>query len=127
MALYRGFSTVNRVKKYKVTDFDLVKQDLLNHFSIRKGEKLMNPDFGTIIWNVLFEPLTDDIRQIVINDVKTIAAYDPRLSVENVVVSQKDFGLQIELDIRMVTSNQLSNMVLKFDGNTQQLSELAQQ
>ena len=48
---YKGFSTNNRSKKFRVTDFELVKQDLINHFNIRKGEKLMNPNFGTIIWN----------------------------------------------------------------------------
>ncbi len=59
MALYNGFSTLNGSKKFKLTDFELVKQDLQNHFGIRKGEKLMNPEFGTIIWDLLFEPLNE--------------------------------------------------------------------
>ena len=46
---YKGFSTVGRNQKFRLTDFDLVKQDLINHFNIRKGEKLMNPNFGTVI------------------------------------------------------------------------------
>ena len=43
MATYTGFSTYNRLRKFRLTDFDLVRQDLFNHFSIRRGEKLMNP------------------------------------------------------------------------------------
>jgi len=43
MARYNGFSTYNRSKHFRLTDFDLVRQDLMNHFNTRKGEKLMNP------------------------------------------------------------------------------------
>ena len=65
MITYRGFSTNLNAKKYSVTDFVLAKQDLINYFNIRKGEKLMNPEFGTIIWDMLFEPLTEDTQQII--------------------------------------------------------------
>ena len=63
---YKGFSTIDQTKKFRLTDFELVKQDLLNHFSIRKGEKLMNPNFGSIIWNMLFEPLTADVKSTIV-------------------------------------------------------------
>ena len=36
MTTYSGFSTCNRTRKFKVTDFALIKQDLINHFYIRK-------------------------------------------------------------------------------------------
>ena len=39
--LYKGFSTVNRYKKFRVTDIDLIKQDLINHFNIKKSEKVL--------------------------------------------------------------------------------------
>ena len=81
--MYRGFSTVGRNKKYRLTDFELIKQDLINHFYIRKGEKLMNPNFGTIIWNVIHEPLTEDLKSVIISDIKSIAEYDPRISIDN--------------------------------------------
>jgi len=61
--IYRGFSTLNRRNNFRVSDYDLVRQDLFNHFNIRKGEKLMNPNFGTIIWNMLFDPLTSETKK----------------------------------------------------------------
>ena len=73
---YKGFSTVGRDKKFRLTDFELVKQDLMNHFQIRKGEKLMNPNFGTIIWNVLYDPFTESLRSAIAADVKAIASYE---------------------------------------------------
>ena len=59
---YRGFTTINVAKKFRLVDFDLVKQDLINHFNIKKGEKLMQPNFGSIIWNCLYEPLTPEVK-----------------------------------------------------------------
>ena len=114
--MYKGFSTVGRTKKYRLTDQDLIKQDLVNHFYIRKGEKLMNPNFGTIIWNVLFEPMTDDLKAVIIADIKQVASYDPRLSIDNVVVTEFEQGIQVELQLRFVESNQINMMNLKFDG-----------
>jgi phage baseplate assembly protein W len=119
---YKGFSTNNRSKKFRVTDFELVKQDLINHFNIRKGEKLMNPNFGTIIWNTLFEPLTQETRNIIVDDIKKIAAYDPRLSIDNVTITEKDFGIQVELDLSYSSTNQSSTMQLNFDKNSQTIS-----
>jgi phage baseplate assembly protein W len=114
--MYKGFSTVGRTKKYRLTDHDLIKQDLVNHFYIRKGEKLMNPNFGTIIWNVLFEPMTDDLKAVIIADIKQVASYDPRLSIDNVVVTEFEQGIQVELQLRDVESNQINVMNLRFDG-----------
>jgi phage baseplate assembly protein W len=120
--MYRGFSTVGRDKKYRLTDFDLVKQDVINHFYIRKGEKLMNPTFGTIIWNVLHEPLTDDLKSVIISDIKSIANYDPRVSFDNIVITEYEQGIQIELQLRYVQTNQSNLLSLQFNNQTNLLS-----
>ena len=119
---YKGFSTIGQTGKFRLTDFDLVKQDIINNFQIRKGEKLMNPDFGTIIWNVIHEPLTEDLKAVIISDIKTIAAYDPRVSIDNVVVTEFSQGIQVELQLRYVQTNQVNVMELQFDNETSTLS-----
>jgi phage baseplate assembly protein W len=120
--MYRGFSTVGRTRKFRLTDFELVKQDLINHFYIRKGEKLMNPDFGTIIWNVVHEPLTEDLKSVIVTDIKAIASYDPRLSIDNVVVTEYDQGIQVELQLRYVQTNQTNLLNLQFDNQNNTLT-----
>ena len=120
--MYKGFSTVGRNKKYRLTDFELVKQDLINHFYIRKGEKLMNPNFGTIIWNVLYEPMTDDLKSVITSDIKAIAQYDPRISMDNVVITEYERGIQIELQLRYVQTNQTNLLNLKFDNQNNTLT-----
>jgi phage baseplate assembly protein W len=120
--IYKGFSTVGRTKNYRLTDFDLVKQDILNHFYIRKGEKLMNPKFGTIIWNVLHEPFTDDLKSVIQEDIKSIATYDPRVSFDNIVVTEYDQGIQILLELRYLQTDQSSLMNLQFDNSNKTLT-----
>ena len=80
---YKGFSTVNKVKKFSLVDFELVKQDLINHFSVKKGEKLMNPDFGSIIWSSLYEPLTEDVKATIVDDVFASVAFEVTVNVED--------------------------------------------
>ena len=84
---YKGFSTLGSSKNFRLTDFDLIKQDIFNHFNIRKGEKLMRPNFGTIIWNVLHEPFTEDLKSVITQDIRAIAGYDPRVIFDNIIVT----------------------------------------
>ena len=121
--LYRGFSTVNRNKKFRVADVDLVKQDLLNHFSIRKGEKVMQPNFGTVIWSLLFEPLNEQLNQLIIDDVRRIVGYDPRIGLKNINITGQDYGIQIELDLVFLPTNQATTLSLQFDTNSNSLTK----
>lgn len=124
MPIYKGFSTYNRNRKFKLVDFELVKQDLFNNFNIKKGEKLMNPDFGTIIWSLLFEPFTDAVKDQIINDIKKIAAYDPRVAIDRVTVTQYQYGIQIQLELRYLSTNQVSTLILQFDRNANALFQV---
>jgi phage baseplate assembly protein W len=115
---YKGFSTVNPDQTgFNLYDFNLIKQDIINHFHIRQGELLSNPTFGTIIWDVLYEPLTEQLKQIIIDNVTEIINYDPRISVRSVTVDQYESGLQIEAEILFLTYNIVESMRLTFDQN----------
>lgn len=119
---YKGFSTIDQTKKFRLTDIDLVKRDLLNHFSIRKGEKLMNPNFGSIIWNMLFEPLTADVKSTIVEDVRRIVTYDPRLQVEQVLINELEQGIQIQIDLIFLPGNFASSLRLDFNSSTNSLT-----
>jgi phage baseplate assembly protein W len=122
MSIYRGFSTVGQSKKFRATDSALIKQDLINHFNIRKGEKLMNPNFGTIVWGLLFEPMTNDVKQAVVQDISQIVGYDPRVNVNDVTVNELDHGLQILVNLTYVNNNQSDVLLMNFNKQSQQLS-----
>jgi len=113
---YKGFSTITpSTNNFSVYDYALIKQDLINHFHIRQGERLENPTFGTIIWDVLFEPLTDQLISLITQDVQNIINYDPRLVAEQVIVTTYDQGLQIDCSLRYLPYNITESLQLKFD------------
>jgi len=114
---YKGFSSNASSKNYKLYDIDIVKQDIINHFYIRKGEKLENPEFGTVIWDVLFEPFTDDVQNIIAKDVEAIINYDPRIAVNEVQIDSTDQGIRIQADITYIPFNINERMTLNFDRN----------
>lgn len=122
--IYKGFSTVGQNKKFRMTDFALIKQDIINHFHIRKGEKLMNPSFGTIIWNILHEPFTEDLKTVITNDIKAIAGYDPRVSFDNIVVTEFEQGIQILLQLRYLQTDESSMLNLQFNSKNKSLTAI---
>lgn len=124
---YRGMSSVDRHKKFRVTDFALVKQDLINHFRIRRGEKLMQPKFGTRIWDLIFEPMTAAVNQAIVDDVKRIVQYDPRVAVQNIIITEREYGLQIELDLVFIQTNQSDVLYLQFDKDSLSLTQMIAQ
>jgi phage baseplate assembly protein W len=112
---YKGFSTIDQYKKFRLTDLDLIKRDLLNHFAIKKGEKLMNSEFGSIIWNIMFEPLTDDVKALIVEDIQRVITYDPRIRVDNILVDQFDYGLQIQIELTFLPDNLSDVLALQFN------------
>lgn len=113
---YKGFSTVNtNTENFHLYDFELIQQDIVNHFHVRQGERLMQPLFGTIIWDLLFEPLTEDLKQLITQNVSDIINYDPRVVADNVVVSAYESGIQIECMLKYMPYNITQSMQLKFD------------
>jgi phage baseplate assembly protein W len=136
MALYKGFSTKtfnysgpttivglsdNNFGPYSLTDKNLIIMDLINHFNIRKGEKLMNPNYGCLIWDRLFEPLTPALKDAMVQDVTEIIQADPRIDVlQRVQLSQSTDGIGILLsaDIIIKNTNELVSLNLAFDGTS---------
>lgn len=123
--IYRGFNTVdNNFGSARTEDEELIKRDLLNHFMIRKGEKLMNPEFGSEIWTFIFDPFTEDTKQSIIDDVTAVVNNDPRTQVQKLDVTEFMFGIQIAIELLFVQTNQSSNLLLKFNKDTNQLEVL---
>ena len=120
---YRGLSTVNPDNlSYTLYDIGLIKQDLLNHFHIRQGEKLSDPTFGTIVWELLFDPLTPVLRDLIVQNVNDIIQTDPRVKVDSVIIDEYESGIQIECNLIYLPYNIRESMQLNFDKNAGFLS-----
>ncbi len=112
---FKGFSSRSERTNFKLYDFELIKQDLMNRLSVRKGERVENPAFGTIIYDALFEPLTEATRQLIIDDVTEQLNADPRLATNEIIVEEYEHGIAIQASLTYVPYNITEKLVFKFD------------
>ena len=115
---FKGFSSRAEQKNFKLYDFEAAKQDLINRLSIRKGERVENPEFGTIIYDALFEPFTDALKDDILEDITANLNADPRISTEEILVSEADKGIAIQATITYVPLNITEKLRFNFDENS---------
>ena len=112
MTTFIGFNTQNQYKKFTLTDFELIKRDLLNAFNIRQGQLPGRPEYGTVLWAYLFENQVEAVQQGIQNEVQRVASGDPRVFISNVNVYPQQNGMLIELEIQVSgnTNTELLNV-----------------
>ena len=114
---FKGFSSRAENQNFKLYDFECAKQDLINRLSIRKGERVENPEFGTIIYDAIFEPFTEALKESIIEDITRNLNADPRLSTQDIRVTEADHGIAIQATITYVPLNITETMRFDFDEN----------
>ena len=122
MARFKGFSTINKYKKFTLTDNELIKRDLLNALTIREGELPGRPSFGTRLWNFIFEPNTPDILRQITAELERTATYDPRININDVIVTTDPSGVILELVVTFVPNLNPEVLQIKFNEESQTAS-----
>jgi phage baseplate assembly protein W len=113
---YTGFSSIDPTNSgSRLCDFELIKQDILNHFNTRKGERVMNPRFGSIIWDLLMEPLSDETRDALNQDIIEICNSDPRVVPTQLDLTEYENGYILDITLVLKGTDQSTNMRLTFD------------
>ena len=117
---FKGFSSRADKQNFKIYDFECAKHDLINRLSVRKGERVENPEFGTIIYDCLFEPFTDSLKDQITEDITANLNADPRLATEEIQVMEVDHGIAIQATIRYIPLDITEKLQFKFDENSLQ-------
>ena len=115
---FKGFSSRADKRNFKLYDFEVAKQDLINRLSIRKGERVENPEFGTIIYDAIFEPFTEALKDAIVEDITANLNADPRISTEEILVTEADKGIAIQATITYVPLNITEKLRFNFDENS---------
>ena len=115
---FKGFSSRADKKNFKLYDFEVAKQDLINRLSVRKGERVENPEFGTIIYDAIFEPFTEQLKDAIVDDITANLNADPRISTEEILVTEADKGIAIQATITYVPLNITEKLRFNFDENS---------
>ena len=118
--IYRGFSSNNpNARNGVLYDVDLIKQDIHNHFMTAKGERVMLPEFGSVIWNYIYDPLDEQTKEAIRLDAEDIIGQDPRVQLEDVDVQCFELGIIVDLNLMFLPQNVSEQMAIEFNINTQ--------
>jgi phage baseplate assembly protein W len=117
--VFVGYSSVDTsIKQTQYTDLDLIKRDLINHFYTRKGERVMMPTFGSIIWDMIFEPMTADNVTLIVDDSTNIVQQDTRVNLQSINLVEYDHGIQLQMNIYYQPLDIVEAFSLDFDRRT---------
>ena len=91
-----GFNTVGQPSPpYSLTNIALIKRDLENHFATPMGARVMLPNFGTRIYEMLFDPFDEYTKNAIIEDAVRVVQSEPRVQLVNIDVYQEDQALNV--------------------------------
>lgn len=85
-------SITNGIFSVNFTTIDQAKDNIINLIMTRKGERLMYPEFGCNIWNVLFNPIIDNDIDFEIENAITeaVTTWLPNITITNIYVESND-------------------------------------
>jgi phage baseplate assembly protein W len=117
MVTFIGFSTINkRTGTAVLQDKELAKRDLLNHFYTRRGERLGEPEFGSILPELVFEQFDQLVIDAADDDVRNIIGLDPRWKLRDYDISAENHSLTITVQLEYVPDLSADTLVLKYTG-----------
>jgi len=104
--------------KSTYTTKDQIKSNLINLLLTAKGERVMNPNFGCDIKRQLFENITEETQQNIINSiVEAVNTFMPEIQLINIVVSPDiDFNtVNVTIDYKIIISNSPGQVTIQFE------------
>jgi len=114
---FKGFSSRAEMRNFKLYDFECAKQDMINRLSVRKGERVENPEFGTLIYDAIFEPLTDILKDAIVEDITANLNADPRIAAQEIILTEEQHGISIQASVTYVPLNITEKLRFSFDEN----------
>ena len=82
-----------------------------------RGERVMMPEFGSVIWDYLYEPLDEQTKEIMLEDAKEIVGQDPRVELLEADISGFESGVIINLKLNILPQNMVQQMMIEFNIN----------
>lgn len=122
MTTFIGFNTQEQYKKFTLLDGALIKRDLLNAFNIRPGQLPGRPQYGTSLWDNIFENQSNQTYEAIEAEIQRVAGGDPRLQISNIQVFPQQNGVLIQVEIAIVPSTDAERLSIFFDQQTRRAS-----
>lgn len=118
--LFKGFSTYPdpqniRYHDWTLYDLELVKRDLLNHFHTGRGERVMMPEYGCLIWDLLFDPLNEANIELIAEEARRVIDSDSRVKLESMNIKEVTQGLIVNFVLNFEPWGVVENFSVEFD------------
>lgn len=116
MTLFVGYSSIDQFKKFTLVDQELIKRDLLNAFNIRQGQLVGRPQYGTNLWDFMFESQMTDTESAIQEEIQRVVGGDPRIFItQPAEMFPQDNGLLIQLEVQFIPSSEALRLSIFFD------------
>lgn len=113
--IYKGFSTIGKVRApYTLIDGELIKVDLLNELKARKGERVMRPNFGTTIYDILMNPLDQFVIEEVKDEVRRVIEKDPRVQIDEIFTQSLDHLIRVQVQLKFLPTLDEDRLYLEY-------------
>lgn len=110
-----GYSTVGiEFGSVTLTDLRLAIRDLYNHFYTRKGERLGEPDFGSILPLMVFEPLDASSVFVIEQDVKNVIKSDPRWEFISIDTQTSENSIACVVRVKYLETATIEELYLQY-------------
>jgi phage baseplate assembly protein W len=110
-----GFNTVGQPNPpYSLTNIDIIKRDINNHFATPMGSRVMLPGFGTRIFDYLFDPFDQYTKNAIIEDAVRVIQSEPRVQLVSVDVFQQDQALTVAMNLLFKPESITDNLFVTF-------------
>lgn len=104
-----------------MNDVELVKMDILNHIFTRKGERVMMTEFGSIIPDLVFEPLDEETLDTLEVEIRRVLNADPRVALLDLTMDPlyDQNQVTVHIQVQYIELNIVGNIDLNitFEGN----------
>jgi phage baseplate assembly protein W len=85
-------SITNGIFPVNFTTINQAKDNIVNLIMTKKGERLMQPEFGCDIWNLIFQPIVDEDIQLQVENaiIDAVNNWLPYITITSIVVNTED-------------------------------------
>jgi phage baseplate assembly protein W len=101
------------------TSIEQIKSNLINLLSTRKGERILQPNFGCDLHSILFNNITDTLETDIEGTIdEAIEQWLPMVTVEEVLVDRSDMNIDrnyVGVSIKFSVSDFSSSEVITFN------------
>ena len=113
-SIFAQLSTKHYIPPITASDGDLIKQDLMNELKARKGERVMRPNFGTTLYDILMNPLDQFVIEEVKEEVRRVIEKDPRVQIDEIFTQTLDHLIRVQVQLKFLPTLDEDRLFLEY-------------